>query len=494
MNNVKFTGLLRWDLHQALRSRLLWFIVAIMAAAFVWGAQNSARMHAAQAQALSNALRYEQQWLTDLRNRAEQYRVQAPTPLPYWQDPTDVAGFSQYFLFKHSLKPHLPSSPLAIGVSDLLPPRLQVKLSTPFGVDASYDFQNPRSLVLGQFDLAFAVVYLLPVALILLFGLMTTYERDRGVLRLVAAQAVSPRVWLMARVAAITVVVLPSLLLAVVVALVLAGVPLQQTAPEILAALAVIGVYALFWIAVTGVVLSRWPRGSGAISVLVTIWAVLVIGMPLLINSAVSLLKPATMAAEYVDAQRRIDDELQEARDDLVRAAFLATPSLSTQLDKVATIDHATRLSFLAPEIERRLSQLRAEADSVRNAQARTSAWAAFVTPPLGVEDALMRLAGTDLARHRSFEHQTRDYQLELRRIFYPLMQAQIISPTPRPPQSYGRFNFTQYEIIPPFRMMDDASGARVAGVMPVLAWFSLLSIGLGWWATRRLTQWPADL
>lgn len=48
--------------------------------------------------------------------------------------------------------------------------------------------------------------------------------------------------------------------------------PLQQTAPEILAALAVIGVYALFWIAVTGVVLSRWPRGSGAISVLVTIW------------------------------------------------------------------------------------------------------------------------------------------------------------------------------------------------------------------------------
>ena len=211
MNNVKFNDLLRWDLHQALRSRLLWFVVAIMAAAFIWGALNSARMHSAQTQALTNALSYEQQWLTDLRSRAEQYRVQAPTPLPYWQDPTDVAGFSQYFLFKHSLKPHLPSSPLAIGVSDLLPPRLPVKLSTPFGVEASYDFQNPRSLALGQFDLAFAVVYLLPVALILLFGLMATYERDRGVLRLIAAQAVSPRLWLMARVAAITVVVLPSL-------------------------------------------------------------------------------------------------------------------------------------------------------------------------------------------------------------------------------------------------------------------------------------------
>ncbi|MGO4781721.1 hypothetical protein AB4084_40165, partial [Lysobacter sp. 2RAB21] len=81
------------------------------------------------------------------------YAEPAPASVPYWQDPTDIAGFSRYFLRAHSYKPNLPLSPLAVGGSDLMPSRLPVKLETPFGVEPAYDFENPRGLGLGRFDL-----------------------------------------------------------------------------------------------------------------------------------------------------------------------------------------------------------------------------------------------------------------------------------------------------------------------------------------------------
>jgi len=495
MTHVSFAAVYGWELRHTCRSPLLWAIVAVLLLSFAWGAHNAAHLHRLQNEAQANARRLEQEWDAGVRAKAEEYRVSASQPLPYWQDPTDIAGFSQYFLFKHSVKPHLPASPLAAGVSDLLPSRLRVKLPTPFALDSSYDFHNPRALALGPFDLAFAIVYLLPVALILAFGLLGTFERDRGVLRLIAAQSVAPATWMGARVGAVATVMLPAIWISLLIALAAAGVPLLAAAPEMIAALLLVGAYALFWMALNYWVLSRWPRAPEAVGALVVVWAMLVIGVPLIANSALSLLAPGTSAAEYVDAKRRIDDQVQADGDDIVAAAFKATPALANLVDRMSSIDYATRLTFIAPENERRLAALKARSDAARWVQDRAATWISLVTPPMGVETALMRLAGTDLQRHRDFEQQTREYQLQLRSYLYPLIHAQIVTPTPRPaPQSYGRFSFTDYESVPSFQMRAESSAARVASAVPITVWLCVLAVLMAVAAVRRSRRWPKDL
>lgn len=490
-----FTELLRWELRHIGRSRLLWTVLGLLFAAMLWGAHSGAALHRGQDRAIERSRASDLAWTGQILERARRYAEPAAEPVPYWQDPTDIAGFSRYFLRAHSYKPNLPLSALAVGGSDLTPTRLPVKLETPFGVEPAYDFENPRALGLGRFDLGYVLVYLLPVAVIVLIGLLATFERDHGMLRLIAAQRVGPRAWLGARIAAIFAWLTPAALLGLAVSLFSAGADLGAAVPELIASAALVVAYLAFWAALGFVVVSAWPGAAGAISLMSAVWAVLAIGLPLLGSGVAARLGDAPAPIAYVDAQRRANDAIAGERDALLARDFRARADLSASLDKIGGLDYATRLSFLAPELERRLQPLRDRQESARTARERWSQWAGFIAPPLGMEQALARLAGTDAERHRRFERQTAAYQRQLRDWFYPRIQRQIAAPTPRPrADSYGRMNFVEFDAIPAYAWNEAPAGSRATGALPTALWLALLAAALAGWALRRLRQWPAEL
>ncbi len=489
-----FFDLWRWDLRQLVRRPLLWCVHAALAVAFVLGAYSGAAQHRAQSAAMSQAGIDDAAWLDGLRARAQRDARQAEKPLPYWQDATDIAGFSRYMLRTQAMKPHLPASPLSLGDSDLLPTRLPIKLETPFAIESTYDFEPPRALALGRFDLGFAIVYLLPMALILLAALLATFERDHGMLRLIAAQSGYPRRWLGARMAAIATLSLPLACVSVALALMLAGVPWSTAGGEIAMALLLVAAYAAFWLALAFLVLAAWPGAGSALASLVGLWAVLCIGAPLLLGVASEALAPTPSRILQVDAQRRVNDAVAAERDRIVSAAFATRADLAASMDKVGSIDYATRLTFLAPEIERRLVDWQRRFDANRAARAQHAALAAYAAPPLGMDAALGVLAGTDAARHRNFEAQATAYQHRLRQFFYTRIHDEIARPTPRPPGSYARMNFTDFDAIPKFAMRDAGPSSRIAAALPTLAWLSALAALLSLFAAWRLRRWPLEM
>lgn len=414
--------------------------------------------------------------------------------MPYWQDVTDVSGFSQYFLFRHSFKPHLPTSALATGVSDLLPAWQKIKLTTPFAREASYDFRSPRALALGQFDLAFVVAYLLPIVLILGLIFPATVERDHGALRLAAAQSASPRRWLHPRLLALLTLQLTGICVALLSALALAGVPLIDAGAEVAATLGVVVAYAAFWAALVYLVLTRWPHGWTAVGTMVALWALLVIAMPLLTNQLL-MERAASAAASVVDLRRQVDRRIDAERAAIVRAAFEASPELAPHVDEAGSIDYSTRLSFLTPAIERALESDWLSSQAQKSRASRYARLQSLLIPSLGIQSSLATLAGTDLERHRDFEARTREFQLELRSMFYPLMHAQIVRPTPRPHEdSAGRFSFTDYDAIPVFRnsVYERDASLRDAWVQGLAAF--ALALGLVTIGALRLRRWPEDL
>lgn len=494
MSASGFSSLLRWELRQVGRNRLMWLVSGLLGLAMLWGALSGAALHREQDAAIERARQADAAWLTQVRERAQRYAAPADGELPYWQDPTDAAGFSRYFLRVQAYKPHLPASPLAVGVSDLMPARLPIKLETPFAIEPVYDFENPRGLGLGRFDLGFVLAYLLPIAAILLIGLLASFERDNGMLRLIAAQRVGPRVWLGARVAAIAAWLMPLVLLAMTASLVVAGVDLIAAWPELLAAAALVLAYLCFWLALGFVVASAWSSAAGAISLMVAAWVALAIGLPLAGNALANAWEPAPSAVASVDAQRRASDAIAEHRDDIVAAAFRRQPDLAATIAKVGTIDYATRMTFLAPELERRLSPLHEARSQSRATREAASHLIGYLSPTLGMHAALSALAGTDAARHGRFEAQARRYQLRLREWFYPRIREQIAAPTPRRPAgSYGRMNYTDYDGIPPWLGAELPASSRMAAVAPLIAWLALLAAALAAWALSCLRHWPME-
>lgn len=494
MSAPGFRELFAWEWRRVGRSPLLWSVLVILAASFVWGAFNIAALHSSQTEALRRAHQADTTFQAEAVARARAYRApvaERAGQVAYWQDPTNVAGYSEYFVRKSALKPHLPLSPLASGVSDLAPTRLEIKLNTLFGFTDTYDFENPRGLALGRFDLAFAVVFLLPIGLLLLFALLVTFERDRDMLRLVAAQAASPRLWIGSRMAAILAWSVPVIALAMIGALGAAGVSLFSVVPSLALAILITAFYILFWAGIALAILARQPKAGAALGSLAAIWAALTIGLPLAGSALVGAIDPAPSVIRYVDAQRKVGDQVQANRDTLLATALAARDDLRPFVARATTLDYATRLSFLVPETERRLAPVRSAIDDHRARQEKIASIAGFLVPTLGVESAFAALAGTDPTRQRAFEAQARSYQWRLRQIVYPLVQREITQP-PAPPEraTRGRLNLAEPLELPDFFLRDRQPGDRMRQVLLFAGWMALLALLAVALGLRRIREW----
>ena len=485
--------LFAWEWRHIARSRVFWCVTALVVAAFCTGAGAGGSLQRAQHVAQQAQATDDAAWMHEIARRAHDYARPAAEPAPYWQDPTDVAGLSRYQLRQHAWKPVLPLAALSVGASDLATSRWPVKLDTPFGVEPAYDFEPPRGLAIGRFDLGFAIVAILPVAVIALAGLLGTVERDRGMLRLVASLPVSPLAWLSARAAALAAWLLPMLAVALTAALLVGGADLAAAWPEWLAAIALVTAYALFWLALAFAVLAAWPGAAGAIGSLLTLWLVVSLALPMLGRVVADVALPAPSRVLYVDAQRRVDDAITASRDVLVADAFRARPDLAAQAGRAADIDYATRQTFLVPVVEARMAPSQERIAANREAREPWSTIVGHVAPSLGLEAALATLAGTDTARQRDYERQVRAYQLQLRNFFWPRVQREIVQPTPRPAGSYARLNFTDYAAIPAFAPAAEPARERVRAVLPFAAWLMAAAALLVLFAARRLRGWPED-
>jgi hypothetical protein len=247
----------------------------------------------------------------------------------------------------------------------------------------------------------------------------------------------------------------------------------------------------LFWSGLALLVLARQPGAGAALGSFAAIWAAFTIGLPLAGSALVEAIDPAPSAIGYVDAQRRIGDEVEAERDALLTRALLERPDLRAFADRASTLDYATRLSFLVPERERRLSSLKAAFEEHRARQERIAQIAGFVIPPLGLEGAFATLAGTDPTRQRAFEAQARSYQQRLRGIVHPLVQREITQP-PAPPErkTRGRLNLAQPLALPEFALVERSAGKRIGSVLPFTAWLGLLALLTIAFGLRRIREW----
>jgi len=193
--------------------------------------------------------------------------------------------------------------------------------ASPYDSDMTQEIANPERLQTGTLDFTFALLFLLPLLLLILVYNLKSMEAEQGFLPLIEVQTATKHGWLLSRVSFYVV-----LLYAVIIALLVYGALLTGVWGSASSAfgqmLLFAGLYLVFWSVVYYLILRSGSSIIGNTLKMVGIWIVVAFIIPAGVQQWISIEKPANLMTDFIDAQRDQTDEVYALSDSAKRESL----------------------------------------------------------------------------------------------------------------------------------------------------------------------------
>jgi len=376
---------------------------------------NGAGWTRTQSKAVQTVLAADQARLESLRDilvEMEAGRAQAPST---FNDPSFPAPVGRSLGARAVVMPPGPLAATAVGQSDLFPSYAVVSTASGDPFLRTPGLENPLHLLVGSFDLAFVIVFLLPLLVLGIGYGMVSREREDGTLALVLTQpvAVTGLVW--GKVLARGLPVLGLVAALTVVGLLLVGVRPGEpgAASGLLLWFAVVAAYLAFWLVLAALVNLLGRSSSENAMILATAWLTLAILVPAGLNVTATLLYPVPSRAEMIGAEREAAREAQEEGAQILAAYYQEHPELAGEAPDMENF--AARSWAIQEEVEARVRPVRERYDLQAARQRELLRSFRFLSPSLVAQEALQDVAGTGEPRYRAFREQVAEVQREFR-------------------------------------------------------------------------------
>lgn len=279
--------IVRLEAAQLLRNRAVVIGVAVLLATGIAALQHGSGVIARQREALAHSPALQQ----------EQHRAILDV-----QPPSAVAGDQAYYLQFFTRHEPSPWAPLSIGQRDVHAFNLKVRMLSIHGQLYDADLTNPLLTAFGNFDLAFVLVFLIPLLAIAVTFDLWSSERELGAWDLVRSQPSSA-----ARLLAVKLLVRGALVVVPAVVLVaLAALWLRLPFDGRLAgALATTAVYVITWLGAAMVVAAMRRNSDFNLVALLALWVVWAVLGPALVTMTAAARYPVGESLEIAVRQRQ---------------------------------------------------------------------------------------------------------------------------------------------------------------------------------------------
>ena len=333
--------------------------------------------------------------------------------------PPDANGGDQlYYLFFHTA--HEPSAwaPMSLGQRDLQPFNLKIRLLALHSQLYDVEFGNPLLAAFGSFDLAFILVFVVPLFVIALTHNVWSLEREQGSWPLVTSQPTSPAVVLGLKLG----VRLAAILLPVLIIVLASAWWLALPADGRLLGVAVLcGVYVLLW-GGTAAVVGGFRRSSDVnLAVLLGIWIVGCVLGPSLVNAAAAVRYPL---AESLELTVRARQGYHEAWDIPLKETMARFYERYPEWrDVPIPADRYSNGWYYAMQ-QRGDDEAESAVKAYRGSLIRRQTWVASALrlfPPALFQSALNGIARTDLDAHLAYLDSVAHYHEALKTYFFPV-------------------------------------------------------------------------
>jgi ABC-2 type transport system permease protein len=382
-----------------------------------------------------NKIANEQQQAIEKARAELQQRGAHKTPRNWWDDVADVRGYAFYLMVDYAVKPPSLLAPLAIGQSDLYPYFFRMQVDTKQAVLQEKNTEHPLVRAVGQFDLCYFLVFILPLLLITINFNAVAQERERDQLKLLIVQGLSPTRLLLLQLATRTGLVLLPVLL--ITGLWLIGSPalLHKDVDigfllQVAGVLLIIGAYSLFWILLSAWCIAKGKSPAYNATILVACWLLLAVAIPMVSNTLVNFLAPLPSRITYINDLRTATDQVERNSEKTLAGFFQDHPELAQH--QASSQDYALVKIAKIDAIEKSMRGLEQEFSTQLDAQYRIGNRLKWLSPASLFYQSLITVSGNGLAQQRDFLQRVEAHHRALRHYF----QQKIIAANER-----GDFN-----------------------------------------------------
>jgi len=329
----------------------------------------------------------------------------------------DDLGLLLYYLRFTMIKQSANISAISIGQSDVNPLLQAVTIRGIEGQKYDTDFENPSLLMSGNLDLGFVIIYLFPLVLIAMTFNLYSEEKELGTWRILSAQTSKKRTFLFQKLSVRVLFIFTVLVLLLFIASGILKVPLDK---YFWALFLQSILYILFWSALCFWMISLLKSSSFNALGLISIWVVITILFPAVLNNYVLNKYQVPEALEAMVEQRDGYHEKWDLEKDVTMTEFFnAYPqykNYSVPKDKFSWIWYYG-MQHMGDLTAKEISIDMIEKILLRN---QVSEKVSMFVPTMHTQLNFNNLSGTDMLSHLNFLNKLTEFHEDLRLKFYP--------------------------------------------------------------------------
>lgn len=347
-----------------------------------------------------------------------------------WEEKGSDAGVSArsgsavMLTFPSSLTPGALGD-FAIGQSDFLPFMTEISLrQSDIKQFSKYEFDNPVSLALGAFDLSKAVIFILPLLLVVLSFDVLSSDRDSNRLGLKMAQGINLRSYFWRRLFVRGVLVLG---LTAIVSTIMFVIQTNEFTSERLSMFAIwlagVALYGMFWMAIISFIASKNKNGETNVISLLILWACFTLIVPAAMTSVTETIYPTPSRLAYMAEAREMENQASLEISDIANKYLLDHPELSVTDD--SEMPAFFRTSFLVTStMDKATRPILEEFEQISVERENTLELLRYFSPAIITHILFNDVAGTSSKRHSEYHKAVRDFKSQYVERVGPLIMS----------------------------------------------------------------------
>lgn len=332
------------------------------------------------------------------------------------------------------------------------------------------EMTSPVQLLFGSYDLAFVIVYLLPLIIIAFSYNVFSAEKESGSLKLLASQPISIKNWilqkLMLRFMWLAILVISML----IVVFFLSGINPFQNATSFLQLVGLALGYMLFWFSLVFLV-NLWVGSSARNAVsLLGLWVLFVLLIPSVLNQLGSSLYPMPSRTLMINEMRSLKAEVTKKQDEILDNFLRDHPEYAIN-DKSQSRGFYHRYMASQKLVKEELAPVISAYEDQLQKQQNWLGRFKWISPAIITQESLNKMAGTSYEDYENYRKQVVIFAGEWREHLLPFL--------------YNNTVFTKADVanLPAFKYKND-SGPSVASLAIVL--IALMLFGSGFVISRK--------
>jgi ABC-2 type transport system permease protein len=345
----------------------------------------------------------------------------------------DETGLLLYYLRFSLVNQIHPLNALSIGQRDVNSSIQRVTIRNLESQQYDTDLFNPYSLLAGNLDFSFVLIYLFPLFIIAFTYNLLSADKEGGTWRLLLAQSTSPGKILFQKLLVRVVVVFAALFILLALASVILSIPFDSS---FLAAIIISVLYLLFWFAVGFWVVSLQKKSGANAVMLLSTWILLTVVLPGAVNNYLTSKYPVPEALATAVKQREGFHEKWDIDKKLTMEKFYAH---YPQFRKYPLPDKQFSWLWYYAMQQMGDDEARQQASEMHNKllqKEKASTLIACFIPSLHAQHQLNNIARAGLSNHLHFLDSTGKFHEKMRLYFYP----KIFSDAPVANENWNAF------------------------------------------------------